>query len=65
MSPSRDPPDGATDEQFPGLDLHILGLGVEYPPYDLPPENLRPLANRFYPSTPPYVTVAFFIFPSG
>jgi len=52
MSPSRDPPDSSLDDQFTGLNLHILGLGTEYPPINLPPEDLDPFAKRFYPSTP-------------
>ncbi|KAI9876001.1 MAG: hypothetical protein M1830_007576 [Pleopsidium flavum] len=52
MSPSRDPPDSSFEDQFTGLDLHILGLGTEYPAINLAPEDLGPFAKRFYPSTP-------------
>ncbi|KAI1617854.1 chalcone synthase [Exophiala viscosa] len=33
-------------------DLYIYGTGVEYPPYEIKPENLETLARRFYPKTP-------------
>lgn len=32
--------------------LHIHGIGVEYPPYEIKPEHLATLARRFYPSSP-------------
>ena len=31
------------------LNLSILGLGAEYPPFRVGPEALETLANRFYP----------------
>lgn len=31
--------------------LFVLGVGVEYPPYSIAPEDLATLARRFYPST--------------
>lgn len=34
------------------LNLSILGLGAEYPPFSLGPEALETLANRFYPPSP-------------
>ena len=34
------------------LDLSIVGIGVEYPPFSLGAEALEILANRFYPSSP-------------
>lgn len=36
--------------QRPGLS--ILGIGVEYPPFQIQPGDLATLARRFYPSTP-------------
>ena len=33
-------------------DLHVHGIGVEYPPFELKPEELATLARRHYPSTP-------------
>ncbi|KIV85641.1 hypothetical protein PV11_01310 [Exophiala sideris] len=33
-------------------ELYIYGTGVEYPPYEIKPENLETLARRFYPKTP-------------
>lgn len=39
-----------TNNQFDtGLNLSILGLGVEYPPFRVRPEALETLANKFYP----------------
>lgn len=32
--------------------LNVLGIGVEYPPHQITPEDLTTLARRFYPSTP-------------
>ncbi|KAK5467666.1 hypothetical protein LTS15_000639 [Exophiala xenobiotica] len=32
--------------------LHIHGIGVEYPPYEIRPEQLATLARRHYPSSP-------------
>lgn len=40
------------------LNLSILGLGVEYPPYRVGPEALQTLAERFYPSSPAYVDLS-------
>ncbi|CZS96651.1 related to stilbene synthase 2 [Rhynchosporium graminicola] len=51
MSPSRDTHDGAND-QFGELNLSVTGLGVEYPPYQLHPEDLDTLCKRHYPETP-------------
>ena len=34
------------------LNLSILGLGVEYPPYRVGPEAVQTLAERFYPPSP-------------
>ncbi|KEF59548.1 uncharacterized protein A1O9_04392 [Exophiala aquamarina CBS 119918] len=39
--------------------LHIYGFGVEYPPYDIKPEELATLARRHYPSTPALDKVLF------
>ncbi|KAI9654464.1 MAG: hypothetical protein M1829_000920 [Trizodia sp. TS-e1964] len=35
-----------------GLDLGILGLGTEYPPFQIPPDDLETLARRFHPDSP-------------
>ncbi|KAL8958000.1 MAG: hypothetical protein Q9183_005925 [Haloplaca sp. 2 TL-2023] len=49
MSPSA-APRHTTDERFDNdLDLSLLGLGVEYPPFLVGPEALETLANRYYP----------------
>lgn len=49
MSPSA-VPSGTSHDQFEsGLNLSLLGLGVEYPPFLVGPEALETLANRFYP----------------
>lgn len=37
------------------LNLSILGLGVEYPPYRVGPDAVQTLAERFYPPSPAYV----------
>ena len=37
------------------LNLSILGIGVEYPPYRIGPEALQALAERHYPKSPAYV----------
>ncbi|KAL6716915.1 hypothetical protein ACLMJK_004827 [Lecanora helva] len=52
MSPSA--VNGTTShEHFENnLNLSILGLGVDYPPFLLGPEALETLANRFYPPSP-------------
>ncbi|KXJ97320.1 chalcone and stilbene synthase [Microdochium bolleyi] len=34
------------------LQLSILGLGVQYPPYSLTPGELEKLAKKFYPDSP-------------
>ena len=34
------------------LNLSILGLGAEYPPFRLNSEALETLADRFYPQSP-------------
>ena len=34
------------------LDLSIVGLGAEYPPYELEANVLDTLAKRHYPQTP-------------
>jgi hypothetical protein len=43
----------------PELNLHILGLGVEYPTTSLPPEGISILAARHYPDSPAYVLVLY------
>ena len=35
-----------------GLNLSILGLAAEYPPFRVGADSLETLANRFYPSSP-------------
>ncbi|KAL8828760.1 MAG: hypothetical protein Q9170_006461 [Blastenia crenularia] len=52
MSPSA-VPTATTHNQFENdLNLSLLGLGVEYPPFLVGPEALETLANRFYPPSP-------------
>ncbi len=38
--------------EFEELGLDILGLGVQYPPYDLKPSSLELLSKRFHPESP-------------
>ena len=40
------------------LNLSILGIGVEYPPYRVGPEALQTLADRYYPKSPAYVRLS-------
>ncbi|KAL8691954.1 MAG: hypothetical protein Q9218_002916 [Villophora microphyllina] len=49
MSPSAVRPQTANDQFESDLNLSLLGLGVEYPPFLVGPEALETLANRFYP----------------
>ena len=51
MSPSAINGSTAHDRFESNLNLSILGLGAEYPPFQLGPEALETLANRFYPSS--------------
>jgi fungal type III polyketide synthase len=37
---------------FGDLDLSVIGIGVEYPPFKLGPEALDTLCKRHYPETP-------------
>ena len=50
MSPSVDRTKVTPPYERPNL--HIYGFGVEYPPFDIKPEELATLARRHYPSTP-------------
>jgi len=49
MSPTAVNGSTSHDRFESDLDLSILGLGVEYPPFELRPDALETLANRFYP----------------
>ncbi|KAL9603906.1 MAG: hypothetical protein Q9219_000844 [cf. Caloplaca sp. 3 TL-2023] len=49
MSPSTIPTNAAGNHFENDLDLALLGLGVEYPPFLVGPEALETLANRYYP----------------
>ena len=40
------------------LNLSIVGIGVEYPPYRVGPEALQILADRYYPKSPAYVRLS-------
>lgn len=51
MPPSAVHNDIANDRFSHDLNLSILGLGVEYPPFSLGPEALETLARRFYPQS--------------
>ncbi|KAK3899352.1 thiolase-like protein [Staphylotrichum tortipilum] len=42
----------AAPAEFEELGLDILGLGVQYPPYDLKPSSLEVLSKRFHPESP-------------
>jgi fungal type III polyketide synthase len=54
MSPSRDT-QNALGNRFGDLNLSIIGLGTEYPPYQLDPACLNTLVSRHYPKSPAYV----------
>src|ERR1700760_1751903 len=54
MPPSRDTLN-ATNNQFGDLNLSIMGLGTEYPPYQLDPACLNTLVSRHYPNSPAFV----------
>ncbi|KAL8902508.1 MAG: hypothetical protein Q9207_004647 [Kuettlingeria erythrocarpa] len=49
MSPSAVPASTANGQFENDLNLSLVGLGVEYPPFLVGPEALETLANRFYP----------------
>ncbi|KAL8697642.1 MAG: hypothetical protein Q9201_007026 [Fulgogasparrea decipioides] len=51
MSPSAVPTDTTHGSFESDLNLSLLGVGVEYPPFLLGPEALETLANRYYPPT--------------
>jgi len=51
MATSRDSLDGANNA-FGDLNLSITGLGVEYPPFQLRPQDLDTLCARHYPESP-------------
>ncbi|KAL2149343.1 hypothetical protein VTH82DRAFT_8691 [Thermothelomyces myriococcoides] len=42
----------AAQPEFGDMGLSILGLGTQYPPYDLKPSSLEVLSKRFYPESP-------------
>lgn len=60
--------DGVSNgHQAEALNLSIVGIGVEYPPYRVGPEALQTLADRYYPKSPAYVRLSsttsfFFVF---
>jgi type III polyketide synthase len=56
MSPPRDQAEAPRSAfgTFGDLDLSVIGIGVEYPPYKLGPEALDTLCKRHYPETPAY-----------
>jgi hypothetical protein len=45
----------AAEKSFGDLNLSIIGLGTEYPPYPLVPADLDTLCKRFYPESPAFV----------
>ncbi|KAL8936364.1 MAG: hypothetical protein Q9216_004970 [Gyalolechia sp. 2 TL-2023] len=51
MSPSAVAGGTSNNEFESDLNLSLVGLGVEYPPFLVGPEALETLANRFYPSS--------------
>jgi hypothetical protein len=53
MSPSVD--GGKAAAAYLRPNLHVHGVGVEYPPYEIKAEDLATLARRHYPSSPAYV----------
>jgi hypothetical protein len=54
MSPSGTAPESPESRfgKFGDLNLSIIGLGVEYPPFLLGPECLNELVKRHYPASP-------------
>jgi len=42
----------AANKSFEDLGLSVIGLGRQYPPYDLKPDALDILSKRYYPDTP-------------
>lgn len=42
----------APQSSFQGLELSILGVGSQYPPYALKPDAVEALGKRFYPDSP-------------
>jgi type III polyketide synthase len=63
MSPSRDAPEAQAETagafgKFGNLNLSVIGLGVEYPPFKLAPNDLNTLVARHYPDSPAYVSPA-------
>ena len=55
MLPSTKETHNATNNQFGELNLSIVGLGCEYPPYKLDPAALDTICQRHYPDSPAYV----------
>lgn len=51
MPLSGDAKDGPNNV-FGDLNLAVTGLGVEYPPFKLQPEDLNTLCARHYPDSP-------------
>lgn len=51
MSPSVTSHITADDLFDDGLNLSIVGLGVQYPPYRVGPDALETLARRYYPDS--------------
>ena len=45
----------ANGHRTEALNLSMMGIGVEYPPYRVGPEALQTLADRYYPKSPAYV----------
>ena len=45
----------ATFGMFEDLGLAIIGLGVEYPTFQLTAPDLKALAKRHYPDSPAFV----------
>ena len=41
----------ATPSTFGELGLSIIGLGAQYPPYFLKPEELEKLGKKYYPES--------------
>jgi fungal type III polyketide synthase len=54
MSPSREQEDVPKSAfgTFGDLNLSVIGIGVEYPPFNLPPDVLDILCKRHYPESP-------------
>lgn len=54
-SPGKADLGSATFGTFGDLNLSIIGIGAEYPPFQLDAPALNTLVKRHYPESPSYV----------